>query len=69
MTHKDALLAAVQAMEEDMIASDKLDVINTNIETISQQIELSNCLAAGIILFIGVVFGLLLVNVLWERFK
>lgn len=38
-------------------------------EVIIDQVTLTNQLLAGVILFLGVIFGLLLVNGLWRRFK
>lgn len=38
-------------------------------DDIIDQVTLTNQLLAGVILFLGVIFGLLLVNGLWRRFK
>ena len=38
-------------------------------EVIIDQVTMTNQLLAGVILFLGVIFGLLLVNGLWRRFK
>lgn len=38
-------------------------------DVIIDQVTLTNQLLAGVILFLGVIFGLLLVNGLWRRFK
>ena len=38
-------------------------------DLIIDQVTLTNQLLAGVILFLGVIFGLLLINGLWRRFK
>lgn len=38
-------------------------------DVIIDQVTMTNQLLAGVILFLGVIFGLLLVNGLWRRFK
>lgn len=38
-------------------------------DVIIDQVTLTNQLLAGVILFLGVIFGLLLINGLWRRFK
>ncbi len=47
---------------ESIDYTDRFDVI-------IDQVTLTNQLLAGVILFLGVIFGLLLVNGLWRRFK
>lgn len=69
MTEREALTAALQAMSDDMVAADKLDVIAGAMDTMSLQIDLTNALISGVILFMGMLFGLLLIKILWERFK
>lgn len=46
-----------------------LTEISDQLDVIIRQVTLTNQLLAGVILFLGVIFGLLLVNGLWRRFK
>lgn len=43
--------------------------ISHQFNVIIDQVTLTDQLLAGVILFLGVIFGLLLVNGLWRRFK
>ena len=43
--------------------------MSNRFDLIIDQVTLTNQLLAGVILFLGVIFGLLLINGLWRRFK
>lgn len=42
---------------------------SAQLDAVLDQVVLTNQLLAGVILFLGVIFGLLLINGLWRRFK
>lgn len=65
----DQIVAADQ-MEAggDTIIYEAIDYTD-QFDVIIDQVTMTNQLLAGVILFLGVIFGLLLVNGLWRRFK
>lgn len=65
----DQIVAADQTEAGgDTIIYEAIDYTD-QFDVIIDQVTMTNQLLAGVILFLGVIFGLLLVNGLWRRFK
>lgn len=69
----DELTSVSEAQSSDTSGGDTIiyEAIDytDQFEVIIDQVTMTNQLLAGVILFLGVIFGLLLVNGLWRRFK
>lgn len=52
----------------EQIRLDLTDVLAA-LETVSEQIELSNQIHAGMICFVGVLVGVVLMSVFWNRLR